>query len=924
MKRIIYLSYILSIILCMGACADDWEQNKVVISDGQMQLSFGTSVSEPQEVVTRSVDQDGWGVQTLWLFTFNKEGSFIGRSLATMTGGDAMDADRTFTATVSSATRIVHLLANQNLDGVFNDNANQGLHENTVMTGLVSTSGMVIYWGRVDLSTADTPEEFATAFQGKTIPMFRNQARISYDTALPDGLSIEGFAVCNTYLNGTSIPFNSGTNAFDWEENWIDNPYVTTPASHIKATELEEEVDTEPRKYIFETPNTGEDEVYLIFKCRRYDELQARYYKVALIGENKDPLPIYRNYEYKVHFSAVPAGDGSPDFTSARTAAPLNNVWVSVAASILSIGNEKEGTLAVEKSTVIFDTGGEKTLKYTYTKGTKDNPAPVVTWIADDGVTATERLENDFNSVTGEGTITFDAKAMAEGEVHRGTLQVKVGPLVRYIKVVTVKTFSFTPVWCSTGIFNGAAKEDVAFTFTIPDTYPAELFPLRCLISTDKLSGNGVVKLDVIYPKDDAGNPTPGYGEVIPGIGYKYVYMAEKAGMQRIYFQTNYKTDLGEDPNGEIVLEAENFEQETKTYAFTNQNNRELKIVNAVGYEPGLGASEGTMVYYYLVPQQRGAEVTFKLRQGPGAGEDSGFLEEGTNIVIYTSNLEPAPDETHKFVKGTSNLGSGTYWYYTTEDGKDDLKFVTTKANSEEVVRFASATEMGSGDYKSCSIELANYGAWTFNMQATPSAMGYEIGTPVTLTFDVKPFKSNPEHGDSWPELVEQKSGYWCYITTSNLEATPISGKLEKTTDGYRYLVTDEDLKDPSQVVNLEFKTTKIVSAEQISIRSDETISYKPEEIVLTNAPLTGIISVEGASLDSNSFVTLERKDGTRIGVVTLTDNGSGYSIKLRGEYKYGWEEELYVKSTIKDKKYEYTTSLEKLNLEKTITLETL
>lgn len=918
MKRIIYLSYILSIIICMGSCADDWEQKKVVVSDGQIQLSFGTSIPEPQEIATRGVDQDGWGIQTLWLFTFNKDGIFIGRSLATMTSGNVTDAERGFTATVSSETRIVHLLANQNLDGIFNDNANQGLHENVVMTGLVSTSGMMIYWGRVDLSEVEKPEEFAVQFAEKTIPMFRNQARISYDTNLPSGLSIEGFSVCNTYLNGTSIPFNSVTNSFDWENKWIGAPYVTTPVNHIKATELEEEVDTEPQKHIFETPNTGEDEVYLIFKCTKNGTV-TRYYKVALIDDNKDPLPIYRNYEYKVHFDALPAGEGSPDFTSARTAAPLNNVWVSVSASIPSIGNKEEGTLSVEKTTVIFNSGGEKALNYTYIKGMKENPAPTVTWISDDGVTASERLENTFDSATGKGTIVFDAKEMAEGEVHRGTLQIKVGPLVRYIKVVTVKTFSFTPVWCSTGIYNGAAKEDVAFTFTIPDTYPEELFPLRCLISTNKLSGNGVIKLDVIYPTDDEGNPTPGYGDEISGIGYKYVYEAEKAGMQRIYFQTNYKTNLDEDPNGNIVLEAENFEKVTKTYAFTDRNNHELKVVNAVSYEPELGESDGTVVYYYLVPQQKGAEVTFQLREGVNASENSGFLDAGTNIVIYTSNLEPAPEMVSKFTKGESNLGSGTYWYYTSVNGPDNLKFVTTKANSAEVIRFASATKESSGDYKSCSVELANYGEWMFNMTASPSAMEYKIGTPVTLTFDTKPFKSNPEHPGNWPEYVDQKSGYWCYITTSNLEPADNDNKLVKTSDGYCYLVTDDDLAKDQ--VTLQFRTTKIVSAEKISIRSDETISYKPEELVLTNVPLTGDISVGGAPLGNNTFVTLERKDGTRIGVVTLTDGGSRYSIKLRGEYNYGWDEEIYVKSTINNTKYECSTSLESLNTNKEIIL---
>lgn len=918
MKRITYLSYILCFILCMASCADDWEQKQVVVSDGKLSLSFSTSISDLQEITTRGVDEDGWGVQTLWLFTFNKDGVFIGRSLATMTGGDVTASEREFTATVSSATRIVHLLANQNLDGVFNDNANQGLHENTVMTGLVSTSGIMIYWGRVDLSTAGTPEEFAAQFAKEAIPMYCNQARISYDHSLPAGLTVEGFSVCNTYLNGTSIPFNSATNSFDWGEKWITAPYITTPASHIKASELEEEVDAEQQKHIFETPNTGEDEVYLIFKCKK-NSGPTCYYKVALIDKNKDPLPIFRNYEYKIHFDTLPVGEGSPDFTSTRTAAPLNNVWVSVAASIPSIGNLEEGRLDIKKPTVIFNTGGEKTLNYTYNKGTKDNPAPVVTWISDDGVTANEQLDNNFNEATGEGTITFHAREMKEGEVCRGTLQVKVGPLVRYIKVVTVKTFNFDPIWCSTGIYNGAAKEDVAFVFNIPDTYPEELLPLRCLISTDKLSGNGAVKLDVIYPTDDRGNPTPGYGEKVEGIGYKYVYMAEETGVHRIYFQTNYATSLSESPDGSIILEAENFEKVAKKYTLTSQNNGELKVVNAASYKPGLGASENTVVYYYLVPQQVGSEVTFKLRAGAAAGENSGYLKAGTKIRIYTANLKPVSGQ--DILPGEADLGDGTYWNYTSVGGADNLKFVTTEANSAEVVRFVSEAETGGSAYKCCSMELANYDEWTFNMKVSPGTVKYGIGTPVNLSFDAKPFKPVPEYpSGEWPELVKPKSGYYCYIATSNLEpADSDKSRLERTPDGYRYLVTEADLT--AEHVALEFRTTKIVSAGKISIRSDETISYKPEETVFTNAPLTGSISVEDASLSSNVFVTLERKDGTRIGVVTLTDNATRYSIKLRGEYNYSWTEELYVKSTIGKMKYECTTSLEELDREMEIIL---
>ena len=190
------------------SCTDEIEQKKAVATGDEVQLTFQTLIPDPQEVNTRAVDEDSWGIQSLWLFNFDEAGTFIGRTQATLTGGDVSDTERTFTATVSSRTRIVHLLANQNLDGVFDDNANLGVHENTVMTALTTTSGRLVYWGRVDLSASQ--EDLASHFNTNTIPMYRNQAKISYDESLPAGMAITGSAVCNVYGNGTSIPFFSG------------------------------------------------------------------------------------------------------------------------------------------------------------------------------------------------------------------------------------------------------------------------------------------------------------------------------------------------------------------------------------------------------------------------------------------------------------------------------------------------------------------------------------------------------------------------------------------------------------------------------------------------------------------------------------------------------------------------------------------
>lgn len=891
MKRIVYLLYTVGLLFLTAACADDWEQKSGTVSGDEMQLSFRTAIPDPQEVSTRSIDEDGWGIQTLWLFNFDADGTFLGRSQATLTDGDVLDAERTFTATVSSRTRIVHLLANQNLDGVFDDNANLGAHENAVMTSLVSTSGRLIYWGRVDLTDVADATAFKTRFEAMTIPMYRNQAWISHvlDAGV-SGFTVTGSAVCNVYVNGTSIPFNSTENKFDWPEVWTTSPYVTTPIDHSKVQDMG--IDTEEDKYIFETPNTGEDEIYLIYAIRKGNEQSPRYYKVAMVDENKDPLPIYRNYHYIVHFTAMPAGNGSATFEEAQKAAPINNTWVSVDASIPSIGNDTEGRLSIEgETTVIYTTGGQKELHYTYT----GNKEVTVTWLSDDGVAANEVLTNTREGEN--GTITFTANEMAGGEVCRGTIQVKAGPLVRYINIVTVRTFSFEPVWCSWGVYNGKAGEDVGLTFTIPDTYPTELFPLRCLISTDKLSGSGAVPLDVIYPTNEDGTPNEEYGEVVDGIGYKYVYMAKEPGMQIIYFQTNYPTS---ETSGTIRLEAEYFETIDKEYTLTSQNNGQLIIANAEKYTPSDQGATGAVVYYNMVPQKVGSTVTFQLRCEGNRGQEQN-LPQGVRVAIFTSNLKPSPGTEEDYQTGVSEVGSGSYYLYTTSGNGDDLQFVTTKANSAEAIRFSTVGEGNTTDYKSCMVQLGNFHEWEFDLRL-PASVNYGIGTPVDVSFQIAPFTSDPVGGVEATQ-VDPGDDFYVYLTTENLEPTTDEKRLEVTADGYRYLVDDADIDDNGRIT-LHFQTKQIVSAENVSIRSDETIAFVPAQATFTNNLLSGNISYNnGQNLPDNAFVTLERKDGTRIGVVTVI-NGNAYTIRLRGEYNFGWEEELYMKSNINDRTY--------------------
>ena len=131
-------------------------------SEGNISLSFSVNVPDMAEVVTRSVDEDATGVETIRLFCFDKNGLFITTATTSHTQGepneDGYYLEGTFTAEVPDYTHIVHLVANQNLDN-FNETEWLGKSEAEVMTTLTATSNRMIYWGRVEANEGETMED---------------------------------------------------------------------------------------------------------------------------------------------------------------------------------------------------------------------------------------------------------------------------------------------------------------------------------------------------------------------------------------------------------------------------------------------------------------------------------------------------------------------------------------------------------------------------------------------------------------------------------------------------------------------------------------------------------------------------------------------------------------------------------------------
>lgn len=871
----------------LAACSEDPTMQAggtVPSPDGTVTLTGTVTVPDMTVVQTRSVDNDGWGIQSLYGFCFGEGGMFISRVRADVkTAPPVLEGE--FTLQIPSSTRIIHFVANANLDN-FDDAQNVGSYITSVIPLLESTSGKMVYWAEY------RHEGDFTSGENIHIQMVRNRARIEVrvDESLAGEFETDGFSICNTYASGTVAPFDPKSLSFGWDATAVDgeypNLYVTLPTNAVKATDAQE-VDHDQYRYIFEDPNPEDDQTYLIVKGRAVGAAEWSYYKVLFLREDKTPWPIYRNMWYEVVIRTSLADSFAyKTFAEAKEGVPVNNVYVSVSPDIPTV-SDGQRVLSVGSTTHLLDgTEGRYTITYTYRNldgSTTGLSAPSVSWLSNDRVAQTDMLLNNYDQLTGQGTV--EIVPFAAGTTARyAELNLRAGVLSRTVSLMLVRPFEFTPVWISSGINGSVSNQDVTLVFQIPDDYPQELLPLECRISANDITGTAETPLRLIFQKDYTAEE---WGEETQW-PYKYVYEAQTPGTHRIYFRTTHELT---DNNSALILEARHFETVTKHIRVTNDS-RSLEFVGLRDYTE--------RVKYTLVPKIAGSEVALQFRFIDETGS-AVTTDPGTTVRFYTNNLEPAEGQAglEEVATDPEMESNGRYLSYTPQaadrngEGVYTVRFRTRVAVSDEPVRIADEYTQ----YASATMELATYGYFPFHFTVEgdngTQVIPYGPGTPVTVRFDTSGFTSQTGEFIS-PGNVQ----YTCFIATENLEPDPAYGSQGLTAVnetgrvGYEYLVT------ASQPYTFHFVTKNIVSGETVRISSDETISYTEESVTLTNSLIEGTLRYgetrnpdDGTlqPVEEDAFVTIERPDGTRIGYFTVGADGH-YTLTLRGEYDFEWK----------------------------------
>ena len=121
---------------------------EVGVYGDEMRLDLNFVAPDPVLMATRAVDPDGKTLQNLTLFCFDANGLFLTTATAQVKGNSDDNLSGTFGATIPKTTRIIHLLANQNMSS-FDKNDYLYKTEDDVLSALEGSAGMMIYWARI-------------------------------------------------------------------------------------------------------------------------------------------------------------------------------------------------------------------------------------------------------------------------------------------------------------------------------------------------------------------------------------------------------------------------------------------------------------------------------------------------------------------------------------------------------------------------------------------------------------------------------------------------------------------------------------------------------------------------------------------------------------------------------------------------------
>ena len=282
---------------------------EVGVFGDEMTLSLNMVASDQLSVNTKAVDPDGVGIKNMTFFCFDADGYFLQTAEAVLTA-ESVGKEEGIIATVKvpNKSRIMHVICNLQM-GTFNDEAYEGVAEDEVINSIEATSGLLLYWARIQVpanvlniytdvtdaakrseaeavldwltieTNPSTQSHKGVVGKGNPIHLIRNQAKITVSSAntdpnadpwTGDKFVVTGFNVYNSNAIGTIAPNDAeyGYPSFGAPYGvgaWSMANTITVPENVDVLDEIAQ-VDTFKEKYVFESANTVDSPVEVIIR----------------------------------------------------------------------------------------------------------------------------------------------------------------------------------------------------------------------------------------------------------------------------------------------------------------------------------------------------------------------------------------------------------------------------------------------------------------------------------------------------------------------------------------------------------------------------------------------------------------------------------------------------------------------------------
>lgn len=729
MKRLVKNIMMLAVVaIAAVAChKDDFVTDIPQVESDMMHLRFGVVSPDMRQVSTRAVDPDGKGIQNITLFCFDDEGLFISTATARIEGNSDNDevslSGGIFDALVPQATRVMHLLANQNMS-TFSEDTFRAKSENEVMSILEGSSGMMIYWARVavpmELTQGKAGETDPLSVSGKIktwletvtdeypIIMLRNQAKVTVEVDLTKSdFEVEGFAVENTQAFGTVAPYhmtlgfpsyahgNVGTsytslippfyvdkdNTLEAEGSvhWHDTHFITLPENDSKLTNVSEVVNDE-EIYVFESENSSGDPVNVIIKGKRANETVSKYYRVTLTDKDGEQVLVERNHHYKIVIEGT-LDFGQNTFAEALTAPPTNNIWLSISDEVNEV-QDQEFLLRVDQTSAVVGYDGNNFYKpSTETDPWELNSNKLTLYFEVEDVDTSDSnvIKDEDLSVTWLGDYNVSATDVSsvknfDDATGKGSITIDLNPLgdAQMKEGTILVKYGRLQRKIKVVTIRRQKFEPIWVSTQVYGSYDGAdnsdranvtlMFHVPESCPDELLPFEVMLSVNVLDVRSESGQTLPVIRADDPRYGED-----NGIGYKYVYTVTQKGTQriylesiLNQEDGAAEKLKIESPYFETEEKTFTfTSSTRSITLTNATATNP-TATDEAEKLWYVLVPQKAGAPVVLNLQlKENGNNTEAGKYDE---FFLYSQYLDHYTDDMFISVRDAINATTNDAW----------------------------------------------------------------------------------------------------------------------------------------------------------------------------------------------------------------------------------------------------------------------